>query len=255
MTTYTFPAITPSANTFELITNTRTFQSPLTNAVQTVQRKGSLWKASLQFNNLTGDNRAEMQAFLAKLNGQQHRFYLPDHGFVRRGSAPSLAQQLVTAGNFTIGATYVITTIGTTDFSAIGASANTIGVIFTATGAGSGTGTATQNNLLIDGANQTGAILDVRNAILSRSDYFKAGDYIAFGNELHMVTAACDSNSSGVIQVPIAPPIRKSPVNSSLVDYSYPVLGVFMLTSSASWDTQPGQISSFTIDAVEDVLA
>jgi hypothetical protein len=134
--------------------------------VQTVQRKGSLWKASLQFNNLTGDNRAEMQAFLAKLNGQQHRFYLPDHGFVRRGSAPSLAQQLVTAGNFTIGATYVITTIGTTDFSAIGASANTIGVIFTATGAGSGTGTATQNNLLIDGANQTGAILDVRNAIL-----------------------------------------------------------------------------------------
>jgi hypothetical protein len=197
MTTYTFPAITPSANTFELITNTRTFQSPLTNAVQTVQRKGSLWKASLQFNNLTGDNRAEMQAFLAKLNGQQHRFYLPDHGFVRRGSAPSLAQQLVTAGNFTIGATYVITTIGTTDFSAIGASANTIGVIFTATGAGSGTGTATQNNLLIDGANQTGAILDVRNAILSRSNYFKAGDYIAFGNELHMVTAACDSNSSG----------------------------------------------------------
>jgi len=259
MTTYTFPAITPSANTFELITNTRTFQSPLTNAVQTVQRKGSLWKASLQFNNLTGDNRAEMQAFLAKLNGQAHRFYLPDHGFVRRGSAPSIAQQLVTAGNFVyqpIAATYVITTVGNTNFEAIGAPADfDVGTIFTATGAGSGTGTATANNLLISGANQTGATVDVRNAVLDKEDYFKAGDYIAFGNELHMVTAACDSNSSGVIQVPIAPPIRKSPVNSSLVDYSYPVLGVFMLTSSASWDTQPGQISSFTIDAVEDVLA
>jgi len=30
---------------------------------------------------------------------------------------------------------------------------------------------------------------------------------------------------------------------------------VFMLASSASWDTKPGLVSSFTIDAVEDVLA
>lgn len=49
---------------------------------------------------------------------------------------------LVNAGSFTIGVTYVIGTVGTTDFTAIGASANTSGVIFTATGAGTGTGTA-----------------------------------------------------------------------------------------------------------------
>jgi len=50
---------------------------------------------------------------------------------------------VVTAGAFVSGTSYTILTVGTTDFTAIGASANTIGVTFTATGAGSGSGTAT----------------------------------------------------------------------------------------------------------------
>jgi hypothetical protein len=48
----------------------------------------------------------------------------------------------VDAGNFTVGATYLITTVGTTDFVAIGAAANVTGIHFTATGVGSGTGKA-----------------------------------------------------------------------------------------------------------------
>ena len=47
-----------------------------------------------------------------------------------------------TAGSFTIGNTYQIVTVGTTDFTLIGASANTVGIIFNATGVGTGTGTA-----------------------------------------------------------------------------------------------------------------
>jgi len=49
----------------------------------------------------------------------------------------------VVAGNFTVGSSYTITYVGTTDFVAIGASSNTVGVTFTASGIGSGTGTAT----------------------------------------------------------------------------------------------------------------
>lgn len=45
-------------------------------------------------------------------------------------------------GAFGLGVTYVITSVGTTDFTLIGASSNTVGVQFTATGAGSGSGTA-----------------------------------------------------------------------------------------------------------------
>ena len=51
-----------------------------------------------------------------------------------------------TAGSFLIGTIYTITTVGSTNFTLIGASANTVGVVFTCTGAGSGTGTATNNN-------------------------------------------------------------------------------------------------------------
>jgi hypothetical protein len=47
----------------------------------------------------------------------------------------------ITAGSFVIGNNYEITSVGTTDFTSIGASSNTVGVVFTATGIGSGNGT------------------------------------------------------------------------------------------------------------------
>jgi len=43
----------------------------------------------------------------------------------------------------TVGATYTISSIGTTDFTTIGAASNTVGTIFTATATGTGTGTVT----------------------------------------------------------------------------------------------------------------
>jgi len=47
---------------------------------------------------------------------------------------------------------YIIVTVGTTDFTAIGASANTVGVKFTASGAGTGTGTAAPAAIAFDDA-------------------------------------------------------------------------------------------------------
>jgi hypothetical protein len=48
-----------------------------------------------------------------------------------------------TAGTFVTGRSYVITSLGSTAYTSIGATANLVGVYFIATGAGSGTGTAT----------------------------------------------------------------------------------------------------------------
>ena len=48
----------------------------------------------------------------------------------------------INAGNFVIGKSYTITQLGTTNWTAIGAASNTLGVTFTATGIGSGTGQA-----------------------------------------------------------------------------------------------------------------
>lgn len=86
MTTYSFPSIVPSASTWTLESNTATHVSPLSGAIQTLDRGGERWRVRLQFQNLTGADKAEMQAFMTKLNGQQHRFTLHDHSRVQRGS-------------------------------------------------------------------------------------------------------------------------------------------------------------------------
>lgn len=50
--------------------------------------------------------------------------------------------QRETATTFDIGGIYTIQSIGTTNFTLIGAASNTVGLVFTATGVGAGTGTA-----------------------------------------------------------------------------------------------------------------
>ena len=217
MTTYNFAnevGITPTTQTWELVTNTRMFQSPLTNAIQTQTRKGSYWKTVATFDNLTGENRAKMQAFLAKLDGQVHRMYFTDYGYNRSGNAPS--------GD-------------------------------------------SVTNLLVKGAGQTGSVLLADGADLTNTDYFKAGDYVAFNNEFHIVTANCDTTGigeftyvdhNGVTQsgIPIAPPLRKPTDDNDPINFTVP-LAVMIVTSTASWDTRPGRVSNFKIEAIEDVLA
>lgn len=53
-----------------------------------------------------------------------------------------IKRNVFNAGSFIVGVEYKIVTVGTTNFTLIGASANTVGLFFTATGVGSGTGTA-----------------------------------------------------------------------------------------------------------------
>jgi hypothetical protein len=57
-------------------------------------------------------------------------------------TGPLLSATAATAGAFTVGVKYTIATVGTTDFTLIGALSNTVGAAFTATGVGAGTGTA-----------------------------------------------------------------------------------------------------------------
>jgi hypothetical protein len=221
MTTYNFATdvgITPTTQTWELVTNTKMFQSPLTNAIQTQTRKGSYWKTVATFDNLTGEDRAKMQAFLAKLDGQVHRMYFTDYGYNRSGNAPS---------------------------------------------------SDSATNLLVKGAGQTGSVLLADGADRTNTnyftDYFKAGDYIAFNNEFHIVTADCDTTAlteftyvdhNGVTQsgIPIAPPLRKPTDDNDPINFTVP-LAVMIVTSTASWDTRPGRVSNFKIEAIEDVLA
>jgi len=66
---------------------------------------------------------------------------------VTAGSAVATVTQnahgyLTSAGSFIAGQQYKIVAVGSTNFTLIGASANTVGIVFTATGVGTGSGTA-----------------------------------------------------------------------------------------------------------------
>jgi len=62
--------------------------------------------------------------------------------FLRIGEARYLSSDPVASTAITSGSAYFIASVGDTNFVSIGASSNTIGVYFVATGTGSGTGTA-----------------------------------------------------------------------------------------------------------------
>lgn len=64
--------------------------------------------------------------------------------------AGTVGNTTVTAGAFVVGTYYTILTVGTTDFTLIGASANTVGVVFKANGVGSGNGTASRYGTLVN---------------------------------------------------------------------------------------------------------
>jgi hypothetical protein len=81
----------------------------------------------------------------------------------------------VTAGSFVVGKSYTIRSIGTTDYTLIGAVANTVGVLFTATGVGSGTGVA------IDMAASAAALKTVDTLTTTLDDRLYAGGKFLFG--------------------------------------------------------------------------
>jgi hypothetical protein len=81
----------------------------------------------------------------------------------------------VTAGSFVVGKSYTIRSVGTTNYTLIGAVANTVGVLFTATGVGSGTGVA------IDMTASAAAARTIDTLTTTLDDRLYAGGKFLFG--------------------------------------------------------------------------
>lgn len=86
MATYSFPSVAPSSLVWQLVSNAASYPSAFTGAIQTLDRGGERWSATLTFTNLKGDDRAEMDGFISRLNGQQHRFTLQNYAAPQRGT-------------------------------------------------------------------------------------------------------------------------------------------------------------------------
>jgi hypothetical protein len=96
----------------------------------------------------------------------------------------------VTAGSFVAGQTYRIVTVGTTNFTLIGATSNTPGVYFIATGAGTGTGTAELSQ----------TVENKLREYVSVKDFGAVGDGAT--NDTIAIQAALDDAAGGSIYFP-----------------------------------------------------
>jgi hypothetical protein len=100
----------------------------------------------------------------------------------------------VTAGAFVVGKSYTIRTVGTTDYTLIGAVANTVGVLFTATGAGSGTGVA------IDMAASAAGLKTEDTLVTTLDDrLYKGGKFLFGGVRDTRIITFTGTNATGSI--------------------------------------------------------
>lgn len=106
----------------------------------------------------------------------------------------------VSAGSFTFGQPYRITALGTTNFTLIGAAANELDLIFTATGAGAGTGAAvvmtTVKATVQDIANLASPPLYAATTTYTASGAITTTDRMAIINAASAVTMTLASGSS-----------------------------------------------------------
>jgi hypothetical protein len=86
MTVYVYPDIRPSSQVWRMESNTAIFRSPLNNSISTQDRDGEAWLVQIAYADIEGDRRADLLAFLFRLNGSQHRFRMHDFSYARRGA-------------------------------------------------------------------------------------------------------------------------------------------------------------------------
>lgn len=109
MSVIDFPSVTSQASSWGLVHNTAAFASPLNGAVQTAARPGARWRCVLSWRGLELAERAEVQAFLAQLRGQENRFKLIEPGYTRRGTGGFPGVQPALNAAAAVGATTVTT--------------------------------------------------------------------------------------------------------------------------------------------------
>ena len=106
----------------------------------------------------------------------------------------------------------------------------------------------------VDGAGQTGHTLNINTpGQTSVTNYLRIGDYLAFNNELKMVTSDVNTDGSDNASVPITPAIYTSPADLAAVDIVAPVEGVFLLVD-AVFNTRPPNLTHAVLEAIGDIV-
>lgn len=83
----------------------------------------------------------------------------------------------------------------------------------------------------------------------------RAGDYLAVGGELKIVTADVTSNGAGQATVPVAPAFRKAPVPNDVIALQKPRATMMLSADEYSVSVMPGRFSdAVVLGAIEVFL-
>ena len=110
---------------------------------------------------------------------------------------------------------------------------------------------------LVNGAAQTGNLINIDGCTANQTGWLKAGDYIQFGSgsssSLHKVLEDVNSDGSGQVTVEVWPSVRTAPADNSAVTTSS-AKGLFRLSSNEqSWSVNEASIYGITFAAMEAV--
>lgn len=192
--------LNPQTNTFDedtgsLLTESASFGTAIAysnNLFVISEPETSLTTSTLRIYTLNdsvlSDDITLLQSFTSSFSSGTSLAISNDQNYIFAGNPSNNSVQVynrqhipLTAGYFNIGETYEITSVGTTDFTALGAVENKVGIIFVATGAGTGTGTA--NQISYEALSDIDGTLAPVNAT--------AGDNFGF-------SVSCDSNGDTI---------------------------------------------------------
>lgn len=106
---------------------------------------------------------------------------------------------------------------------------------------------------LVNGGSQTGSNLVVDDATASQTGWLKAGDILTLlgDTKVYMVTDDCDSDGSGNVTIPIAPPLFKSPANDSAVTVNNCEMTVMQKGDIQKYGARSPLLYAFEVDFIE----
>ncbi|WP_284459680.1 hypothetical protein [Cupriavidus campinensis] len=82
----------------------------------------------------------------------------------------------------------------------------------------------------------------------------RAGDYLAVGGELKIVTADVTSSAGGLATVPVAPPFRNAPTNNAAITLDKPRTTMMLTADEYGVPVLPGRISDSVVISASEVF-
>lgn len=125
---------------------------------------------------------------------------------------------------------------------------------FTVTLPGSGTPQGTWLGMpVVNGASQTGRVLNLRGLTASQAAAVKAGDILTIAGQtkVYMATADAASNASGLATVAIEPALQVSPPDGAAITATNVAFTVALASDNLDTNLAPGIYYSLDIDMVE----